>query len=124
MRRMNVVLSSLVIAGLLSGGAVWAAEQIKATPCIAEVPGDLAHLAPEQEYPLASGRIVAVNPEAGTVTIAHAPIDHLYLQAETRTFHVVDPAELKGFSAGDKVRFDLERTATKKFVVTRIENSL
>jgi Cu/Ag efflux protein CusF len=124
MRRVSVVLSCLAIVGALSGGAVWAAEQLKATPCVAVAPSDLSHLAPDQEYPLAAGRIVALDSKAGTVTIAHQPIQHFYLQAETRTFDVADPNALAGFTAGDKVRFGLERTGTKKFVVTRIENSL
>lgn len=128
MRRI-VLVPVFLLASVLAGGAVLAAEHIKATlPCLATAPDDLspdrlATLAPAEEYPLAAGRIVAINPKAGTITVAHAPIDHLYLQAETRIFQVQDPTLLTGLTAGDKIRFDLERKG-KGFVVTRIENSL
>jgi Cu/Ag efflux protein CusF len=127
MRRTLLVPVFLLISAL-AGGAVLAAERIKATPCFATAPADLspgrlAALAPSVEYPLAAGRVLAVDAKAGTITVAHAPIAHYYLQAETRIFRVQDPSQLTGLTAGDKIRFDLERHG-KGFVVTRIENSL
>lgn len=128
MRRI-ILVPVFLIASALAGGAVLAAEHAKATtPCVATVPGDfsssrLATLAPSEEYPLAAGRIVAVDSKAGTITLAHAPIAQFYLQAETRIFRVQDPTQLTGLTAGDKIRFGLERHG-KSFVVTRIENSL
>ncbi|WP_163364713.1 copper-binding protein, partial [Escherichia coli] len=44
------------------------------------------------------------------------------LQGGTRNFDVAKSVPLKGLSAGDKVRFDLERNG-KRYVVTRLENS-
>jgi Cu/Ag efflux protein CusF len=78
----------------------------------AEVPNDT---------PLASGRIVAVDKEAGRVTIDFRPLP-LLPEGGVRIFTVEDPASLKGLGAGDRVRFEVERDG-REFVVTRLENS-
>lgn len=80
--------------------------------CIVEAPNDT---------PLASGRIVAVDKEAGRVTIDYRPLP-LLPEGGVRVFAVEDPSSLKGLGPGDRVRFELEREG-RGFVVTRLENS-
>ena len=70
---------------------------------------------------LASGRIVAIDPAAGRITLDYRPLP-LLPEGGVRIFTVEDPASLKGLSAGDRVRFEVEREG-RGFVVTRLENS-
>jgi Cu(I)/Ag(I) efflux system periplasmic protein CusF len=119
----NIVLISwLILFSAAAGGAVWAAERAKIMSCTVSLPRDHASLAPTEEYPLAAGRVVAVDSKAGKVTVAAGPIARFYLEPTTRIFHVEDPTLLAGLTPGDKIRFDLAR-AGKGFVITRIENS-
>jgi Cu/Ag efflux protein CusF len=67
-----------------------------------------------------TGKVAALDPAAGTVTIAHAAIPEVKWPAMTMTFKV-DPKLLSGIAAGDQVAFDLivkgsagEVTALKK----------
>jgi len=70
---------------------------------------------------LASGRIVAIDPAAGRITLDYRPLP-LLPEGGVRVFTVEDPASLKGLSAGDRIRFEVEREG-RGFVVTRLENS-
>lgn len=72
--------------------------------------------------PLASGRVVAVDREAGRVTLEYRPIPQLFLDGGTRIFHVEDPTALKGLGPGDKVRFEVERDG-RSYTITRLVNS-
>jgi Cu/Ag efflux protein CusF len=71
---------------------------------------------------LASGRVVAVDRDAGRITLEFRPLPQLFLEGGTRIFRVEDPATLKGLGPGDKVRFEVERNG-RSYTVTRIENS-
>jgi Cu/Ag efflux protein CusF len=71
---------------------------------------------------LASGRVVAVDHDAGRITLEYRPIPQLFLEGGTRIFPVGDPTTLKGLGPGDKVRFEVERNG-RSYTVTRIENS-
>jgi Cu/Ag efflux protein CusF len=73
------------------------------------------------DTPLASGRIVAVDREAGRVTIDLRPLP-LLPEGGVRIFSVEDRSALKGLGPGDRVRFEMERDG-RGFVVTRLENS-
>ena len=85
---------------------------------------DIASLAPQEVYPLAKGRVVAVDRVNAKITVAHAPIPRFYLERMTRIFPVEDGALLAGLTPGDKIRFDLERDGdARRYVITRIENS-
>ena len=53
------------------------------------------------------GVIKAVDPHAGTVTIAHEPIKSFEWPSMTMKFKVADPALLKGIAVGNKVNFTL-----------------
>ena len=113
----------LVILSAMTGGAVLAAERM-AKPCTAvAVPrAELASLQPMQEYPLAAGKIVAVDAKDGRLTVRHTGIARFYLDPGTFIFHVDDRALLTGLTPGDKIRFDVAR-AGKRFTITRLENS-
>ncbi len=75
------------------------------------------------DEPLASGRVVAVDRMAGTITLEYRPIPQRFLEGGTRIFRVENPVLLKGLGPGDKVRFDVERTGRRSYTVTHIENS-
>ncbi|WP_422031209.1 copper-binding protein [Reyranella sp.] len=80
--------------------------------CTAEAPDDT---------PLGSGRVVAVDPAAGRITLEYRPLP-LLPEGGVRVFAVEDPALLKGLSAGDRVRFDVERDG-RRYVLRHLENS-
>ena len=121
MRRVFTI-SCLLILAVSAGGGVWAAQRIAAKPCTAEIPADAASLQPVQEYPLAAGRIVALDARTGRVTIAHHGIGRFYINAGTSVFYAPNPAVLTGLTPGDKVRFDVERDG-RRYDITRLENS-
>lgn len=71
---------------------------------------------------LSFGRVVSMNAADGTVTIEHRPIPRLYMEPMTMIFHVKDRTLLVGLTAGDKIRFKVERDGGG-FIVTRLEHS-
>ncbi|MBS0221711.1 MAG: copper-binding protein [Proteobacteria bacterium] len=83
---------------------------------------DVGGLPPAEVFPLAAGRVVAVDPKDGKITVAHAAIPRFYMERMTRIFPVEDRTLLVGLTPGDKIRFDLERRAGH-YVITHIENS-
>ena len=74
------------------------------------------------DAPQAAGRVVAVDPDAGRITLEYRPMPHLFLYGGTRVFDVGDKASLTGLGPGDKVRFDVEREG-RTYTVTRIQHS-
>ena len=72
---------------------------------------------------LSFGRVVKVDLGAGTMTIEHRVIEHLWMEPMTMIFRVSDPAMLAPLTPGDKIRFRVERDAGG-FIVTKIENSI
>ena len=121
MRRIALI-SWLVILSATVGGAVWGAQRIAAKPCTAQPPANLATLQPVEELPLAAGKIVAVDPQAGRLTVKHRGIGRFYLEPGTTIFHVEDRTLLTGLTPGDKIRFDAGRDG-KRYAITRIEHS-
>jgi Cu/Ag efflux protein CusF len=122
MRRIALI-SWLVILAATVGGAVWAAERIAAKPCSAAAPSaTLASLQPAEEFPLAAGKIVAVDAKDGRLTVRHRGVARYYLEPGTFIFHVEDPVLLTGLTPGDKIKFDVARKG-KRYDITRIENS-
>jgi Cu(I)/Ag(I) efflux system protein CusF len=71
--------------------------------------------------PLASGRVVAIDPAAGKITLDYRPLP-LLPEGGVRIFSVEDPSLLKGLSAGDRVRFEVERDG-RRYVLRHLENS-
>jgi Cu/Ag efflux protein CusF len=122
MRRVFLV-SWLAILGLTVCGGVWAARRADCPTAtkIAMIP-DLASLQPVKELPLASGRIVALNEKAGTLTVRHGAIPRYELDRMTRIFAVENKELLTGHTTGDKIRFDLVRR-DGHYVINRLENS-
>lgn len=54
------------------------------------------------------GVVKAIDPKAGTITIAHEPIKALSWGSMVMPFKVSDPAFLKTAKVGSKVRFQLK----------------
>lgn len=77
---------------------------------------------PRGDEPLIAGTIVAIDRASGRITLEYRPVPRLYLEGGTKIFRVDNPKTLLGLTAGDKIRFELER-AGKSYLVTRIENS-
>jgi Cu/Ag efflux protein CusF len=126
MRRIALI-SWLVILTATVGGGVWAAQKIAAKPCPAALPtsltkADLASLQPVESFPLAAGKIVAVDAKDGRLTVRHRGVDRFYLEPGTYIFHVEDRSLLTGLTPGDKIRFNVARDG-KRYDITRIENS-
>lgn len=77
-------------------------------------PGAAALAAPEAVAPT-DGVIKKLDLPAGKITIAHGEIANLDMPPMTMSFKAKDPAMLKGWKAGDKIRF---RAADPKGVLT------
>lgn len=56
-----------------------------------------------------SGEVVKVDKAAAKITLKHAPIKNLDMDAMTMVFRVSDPAMLDKVKAGDKVKFEADR---------------
>ena len=69
-----------------------------------------------------NGKVTKVDPAAGTVTLDHAAIPKLGMDAMTMPYKVRDPASLKGLKAGDKVAFEAE-DAGGEYTVTAIRKA-
>ena len=72
--------------------------------------------------PFVPGRVVAVDHGASKITIEYPAIPQLLLEGGTRNFAVQDAALLTNLTAGDKVRFEVEREG-RNFVVRNIVHS-
>jgi Cu/Ag efflux protein CusF len=118
--RYVTMLSCLVLVSAVLGSGVCAA--VVQHRGMREAANELGRPAPAEIVPLAAGRVVAVDPGDGKITVEHAPIARFYLERMTRIFPVEDRMLLVGLTSGDKIRFDLERRAGR-YVITRIENS-
>ena len=73
------------------------------------------------DTPLGSGRVVAVDPAAGRITLEYRPLP-LLPEGGVRVFAVEDSSLLKVLSAGDRVRFEVERDG-RRSVLRHLENS-
>ena len=71
---------------------------------------------------LSVGRVVSVNAAHSSITIEHRPIARFYMEPMIMIFRVRDRALLAGLTAGDKIRFKVERDGGG-FIVTRLEHS-
>lgn len=69
----------------------------------------------EGHLPLTDGVIKKIDLPAGKVTIAHGEIANLKMPPMTMSFKARDPAMLKPWKEGDKIRF---RSAEVKGVLT------
>jgi len=69
---------------------------------------------------LADGEVRKVDKDAGKITLKHGPIPSLDMPGMTMVFRVKEKAMLDAVKAGDKVKFDAEKTGGQ-YVVTKIE---
>ncbi|MFZ5784317.1 MAG: copper-binding protein [Pseudomonadota bacterium] len=120
------VVASLIMAATMTGMHPAFAMSALAMEGLEEPSLDTRISAQEEavlsDAPLAAGRVVAVDPDAGRITLEYRPMPHLFLYGGTRVFGVTDPASLTGLGPGDKVRFDVEREG-RTYTVTRILHS-
>lgn len=71
---------------------------------------------------LVRGKVVAVDAARNRITLEYRPIPEHFLEGGTRIFDVAQDVALRGLSAGDNVRFDVERDG-RRYIVVRLENS-
>jgi Cu/Ag efflux protein CusF len=122
MTRAHVSGLLIFAATIFAVGQASALETLPGEPEIdATVEAAREQAAPSDE-PLATGRILAVDRAAGTITLEFRPVPQLLLEGGMRIFRVKDPASLKGLGLGDKVRFEVERNG-RSYLVTRLEHS-
>jgi Cu/Ag efflux protein CusF len=75
------------------------------------------------QSPLVDGVITRIDQAAGKVSIRHGPLKKFDMdEGMTMVFRLKDPAMLKGFKVGDKVKFDVERI-DGLFTITRLEKA-
>jgi Cu(I)/Ag(I) efflux system periplasmic protein CusF len=72
--------------------------------------------------PMADGEVRKVDMETKKITIRHGTIENLGMPPMTMVFQVKDPALLDQVKAGDKIRFNAEKSGGA-FTVTRIESA-
>ncbi|OGT91759.1 MAG: hypothetical protein A2514_05740 [Gammaproteobacteria bacterium RIFOXYD12_FULL_61_37] len=79
-----------------------------------------AHHSPAAADAMSEGTVKRLDPAAGTVTLAHGPIENLFMPGMTMSFPVQDPSMLAGLSVGAKVRFQAEEVG-EVIRITKIE---
>jgi Cu(I)/Ag(I) efflux system periplasmic protein CusF len=68
------------------------------------------------------GQVQKIDPAQGKVTLRHAPIKNLDMDAMTMVFRVQDPAQLQGIKPGDKVKFAADRV-NGQITIIKIEKA-
>jgi Cu(I)/Ag(I) efflux system protein CusF len=72
---------------------------------IAPLTASLAHEGHSHGLPVVTGVVTSVDTGAGTVTIKHAAIPNLQMQAMTMTFKAHNSSMLKNLKEGDEINF-------------------
>lgn len=75
-----------------------------------------------ENMPLSEGVIRKVDGAAGKVTIRHGELANLGMPPMTMTFNVQDKGMLKGYKAGDKVRFRADQSFDGGLMVTQMSH--
>ena len=99
-----------------------AASALAITPAHATSHGSASGAAHAEHHTLTEGEVRKVDKEAKKLTIRHGPIENLDMPPMTMVFQVQDAAMLDTVKAGDKIRFQAEKTGGA-YSVTRIEPS-
>ncbi len=73
-----------------------------------------------QGTPMVSGTVEKIDTAQGKLTINHAAIPNLQMDAMTMVFRAGDPAMLKSVKQGDKVQFQADRV-NGQITVTKIQ---
>lgn len=63
------------------------------------------------------GVVRSIDAEASKVTVAHGPLENLYMPAMTMIFRVSDEAMLTNMSEGDEIEFIVERRNGKLTII-------
>ncbi|RYC31335.1 copper-binding protein [Lichenibacterium minor] len=79
-----------------------------------------AAAAPPSSAPLVAGTVKKVDAASGKVTLDHARIPNIDMDAMTMAYRLRDPAALAGLKAGDRVRFSAE-AVDGQTLITRIQ---
>lgn len=98
------------------------AAPAKTQPASPPAPEKPAASATPANAPLVAGTVKKVDEAAGKVTLDHASIPNIDMDAMTMAYRVQDPALLKGLKPGEKVRFSAERI-NGSIAVTRIQKA-
>lgn len=69
--------------------------------------------------PLSQGEVRKVDAAAQKITLRHGPIASIGMPPMTMVFEVARPELLEGLSAGEKVRFQVERQGSR-YIVTEL----
>ena len=75
-----------------------------------------------QNMPMSEGMIRKVDAAAGKITIRHGELANLGMPPMTMTFGVADKAMLKGYKAGDKIRFRADQASGGGLMVTQMSH--
>jgi Cu/Ag efflux protein CusF len=111
---------AIVVSTAISGSVVAMDSSFTTGP--ADEADEMPDILTSSKQPLAAGRIVAIDRNAGKIAIEHIPISYLFMEKMTMIFRVADADSLYGLTAGDKIRFRVERDG-KSYVITRVKNS-
>lgn len=109
---LKLTCSALVAASVLMLSGMSSAADMK----------DMDMSKPATDQAQGVGIVKAVDPQAGTVTIAHEPIKSFEWPSMTMKFKVADPALLKGIAVGNKVSFTLQGRDMMTSTVTALRN--
>ncbi|WP_237480254.1 copper-binding protein [Lichenibacterium dinghuense] len=88
-------------------------------PAAAAVPAPVS-AAPAFSAPLVAATVKKVDPASGKVTLDHARIPNIDMDAMTMAYRLQNPAALAGLKAGDRVRFSAEQV-NGQTLITRIQ---
>ena len=69
---------------------------------------------------MVSGTVDKIDAAEGKLTVTHAPIPNLNMDAMTMVFRAQDPAMLKTVKPGDKIQFQADRV-NGQITVTKIQ---
>ncbi|MES2687348.1 MAG: copper-binding protein [Pseudomonadota bacterium] len=83
-------------------------------------PAAFAQTVPPVSAEVVRAKVVKVDAPRGKVTLNHAPIKSIQMEAMTMPFKVKDAAMLKKIKTGDKVRFSVA-VEDDELLITRIE---
>lgn len=73
----------------------------------------LSSIATMAQAEMVKGEVKKIDEAAGKITLKHGPIKSLDMdEGMTMVFRVQEPAMLKQVKVGNKVRFEVERTAS------------
>lgn len=84
--------------------------------------GTAQHAGNGQNMPLSEGVIRKIDAATGHVTIRHGELYNLNMPPMTMTFATKDQGMLKGYKAGDKVKFQADAAMDGSLMVTQMSH--